>query len=228
MKNLKPIIAFVLLSSFLKAQDSTKAINHEIGFNTVSLIKQVISNNPNNTLSQLPYDIFYNLYFKDKIGIRLGLGINNSNSQTKIDGQNEPRKTTRNSISGRIGLSYNFVKQNRVTLNAFADMIYENFELRTTNTETVQSFGDPVHNITTTTVDQTNGMGGQLGVGVKYNLYKHLSLYAEIPFTFLSSTVTSNVLIEEDGFPDDITNSKSTGTSVKIIVPATIYLVLRF
>lgn len=229
MKNFRLFVSVFILSFLsISAQDTTKAIRHEIGFNTVSLIKQIVSNNPGNTLSQLPYDVFYNLYFNEKVGMRLGLGIRNSSSTTEIEGQKEPRKNNQFGLNLRAGISNNFVKQNRITLNAFADVLYENFSLKTINTSTSQSFPNPVVTIKTTSSDVVTGVGGQIGVGVKYNLYKNLSVYAEVPFGFMIETSTSKVTIEETGSPADNSTTKSNSSSLRITIPTTIYLVLRF
>jgi hypothetical protein len=228
MKNLKIHILLLCVINFVKAQDSTKALTHEIGFNTVALVKQLISNNPTSTLAQSPYTIFYNLYVKDKSGIRLGLGFNNFSTQTKIEGEAAPRKSTQNSFNFRAGFTNNFIKQNRITLNAFADVLYGQSKLESVNTSTMQSFPTGTITTTSTSSDKTSSVGGQVGVGIKYNLYKHLSIYAEVPVTFLSGTTTSDVLVVETQQPTQKTTSKSASTSISILVPTTIYLVLRF
>jgi hypothetical protein len=227
---MRNIIFLFLIPALLKSQDTTskKVISHEIGFNTVSLIKQVISNDPGNTLTQSPYDFVYNLMFHEKIGIRVGLGVNNSRVETDIEGQFEPRITNRTGLNGRIGGTYNILKQNRVTLNAFADFLYSNSSVETVNTTTMSVFPNPVLKITTTTEDKVSGMGGQVGVGVKYSFHKHLALYAEFPFSVVKENIKSEVIISEQGAPDDKSASTSSVSSMQFILPATIYLILNF
>jgi hypothetical protein len=208
-------------------QDSTKVLSHEIGFNTVSLIKQMISNNPSSVLPQLPYSVFYNLYYKNKIGLRLGMGIITSKTETEITNQVMPRTTNQVNLDLRAGVSYNFVTQQRLTLNAFVDYVCVRYKSETANTSTVQSFPNPITIISTETTDKTIGNGAQIGVGVKYNLYKHLSLYAELPVTFLSQKISSEVSVNDTGTLDiSTTSTKSSG--IKVFVPTTVYLVLRF
>ena len=229
MKKIQPLIILCfLLANSIKAQDSVKVINQEIGFNTVLLIKQLISNNPSNTLDQLPYSVFYNLYYKDKIGLRVGLGLSNSKDQTTIDGQNTPRTTKSNELDLRTGISYNFIKHNRITLNTFVDALILQSKTETVNTRTTQTFPNPVEKITTTSTDKTTGSGFQVGVGVKFNIYKHLSIYAEVPLSFMATTTTSSVNISEAGQPSEITKTTSTNSYSKITLPTTLYLVLRF
>ncbi len=226
MKKILALLCFVV-SLTASAQDSTAVWNHEIGFNTVSLIKQVISNNPSATLEQLPYDVFYNLYSKDKIGFRLGLGLVNRHESVDITGQMDPRTTDQLNLNIRAGVSYNFVKSGHITLNGFADFVTERFKRETANTFTSQSIQSPIENNKLVTTDRTTGYGAQVGVGVKYNIYKHLSIYAEVPMVFLSESVTSDVTLTNSSGINN-TYSSSDKSSTRIIIPTTIYLVLRF
>jgi len=215
-------------SGFSIAQDSTKNVSHEIGFNTVSLVKQLISNNPTETLNQLPYDIFYNIYFKQKIGIRLGMGITTSNSKVEIQGQADPRTTTGNNLHLRGGVSDNFLINRRLTLNAFADILYSKQNSTTINTHTVQNFGDPVEEIQTTTTDDASGIGAQVGVGVKYSVLKNLALYIEVPLTYMNTQQESTVIIRQPFVQENKSNSKSSSSVATVFLPTTIYLVLMF
>ena len=229
MKNLKLTIIIICLSGLrVSAQDSTKTMYNEIGFNTVSLIKQLISNNPSNTLNQLPYDIFYNFYFDQQLGLRFGLGLSSVNTSSKIDGETDPRTNKQLGLTTRLGVNNNFVRQNRLTLNCFADVLYENFSTKTVNTFTSQSFPNPVISTKSTSTDILTGIGAQVGVGLKYNIYKHLSLYAEVPIGFITENTTSKVLLEQSGSAPDNSTNKSSSTTIKITIPTTVYLVLRF
>lgn len=210
------------------SQDSTKIIHHEIGFNVISLVKQVISNNPSSTLPQLPYDIFYNYYFNNKIGARFGAGINLSNTETEIDGQTTPRTTNESQYDLRLGLSYNFVQFKKITLNAFADAVYFSGKSETANTFTSQSFPNPISTITTITSDNTTAIGGQIGVGVKYNFNKHLALYTEVPVVLLNSNIKTEVSIQEKGSPAEVESSSIKSLNIQVFLPTTVYLVLRF
>jgi hypothetical protein len=221
------ILLFTTITFYTKAQDSVKVLQHEIGFNTVLLVKQMISNNPSSTLPQLPYAIFYNLYYKDLVGIRLGLGYQNSHQETEIEGQQTPRETNQSNLNLRAGASYNFVSTKRLTFNVFADYVMERVSLKTSNTSTMQSFPNPISNLTVENTETTYGKGGQVGVGVKYNLFKNLSIYAEVPFTFIARTAKSELSIEEDGITE-ITSSSGKSSFTSITLPTTVYLVLRF
>jgi len=228
MKRIQLLIALSIFSFCVKAQDTLKTFNHEIGINVVSLVKQLVSSNPSSTLNQLPYDIFYNLYYQDRIGLRVGLGLLNQKTETSIDGQPTPRTAKANTLNLRIGASYNFVKTKRLTLNVFGDFLTEKITQQSINTQTTQAFGNPQMTTTTTSDDDVNGTGFQAGVGVKFNIYKHLSLYTEIPISYMSEKNTTKDVIESTGTPTRTATSSFKVSTTRITLPVTVYLVLRF
>jgi hypothetical protein len=229
MRQLKLLFLFLLVCGSIHSQDSTKTrlFNHEIGFNSVSLLRQLVFFNPG-TAEQLPFDLFYNLYFKDKYGLRFGAGILSNYTETEIEGQNSPRTTISDHKNFRAGFSMNFAKYGRVTLNAFADFVIRNEEVSTAVTSTMQTFPNPITTQTVKSSLLTSGAGGQAGVGVKFNIYRQLSLYAEVPISIMVVTTTQEDLIQETGVPDESSKTISRTSGTKIALPTTIYLVLRF
>lgn len=226
----KILLASILLVCFnLYSQDSVKVklLNHEIGFNTVSLIKQMVSNNPSSTLPQLPYALYYNLYYKDLVGIRLGLGLTANTIETKVDGQSEHKVTKNSSQNYRVGLSYNFIKTKRFAGNVFGDFVYSQTLISSVNTSTMQSFPNPISTLKVESMDKTVGKGGEVGVGLRYNIFKHLSVYTEVPFVFTSKLTTINTKVNDSGVIDK-TSSSVRNNDIQIILPTTLYLVLTF
>lgn len=226
---LKIFISLFLFSITTYSQDSLKVkkFSHDIGFNTVLLVKQLISNNPTSTLAQLPYSLFYNLYYKDKIGFRVGLGLSTLHTETAIEGQVDKRLSTNMSTNFRLGVSYNIVKTKRLTCMGYADFITSSSNMTSTNTSTVQSFPNPVISIKTESIDKSSGVGAEVGVGLKFNILKHLSIYTEVPLVFNSNNVASQVTITQSGIADK-TKSTVYQNSFQIILPTTLYLVLTF
>jgi len=234
---IKFLILLMPLYFSMYSQDSTmakhdhgskvKLLNHEIGFNTVSLIKQLVSNNPSSTLPQLPYAVVYNLYYKNSVGIRVGVGLTTGNTETYISGQTDRRVTKSNSQDVRLGISYNFIKSRRFTANVFGDYIYTHNNLYSTNTSTTQTFPNPISTLTVESNDNTVGNGGEVGVGLKYTIIKHLSIYAEVPLVFLARQTSSTTSINDSGNLS-LTISSVKNSSSQIILPTTIYLVLTF
>lgn len=224
------LLASILLICFnLYSQDSVKVklLNHEIGFNTVSLIKQMISNSPSSTLPQLPYAVYYNLYYKNLIGLRLGFGLTANTIETKVDGQSEHRITKNSSQDYRVGLSYNFIKTKRFVGNVFGDYVYSKSLISSVNTSTMQTFPNPISTLKVESTDKTSGNGGEVGVGLKYNIIKHLSVYIEVPLVLTSRLTTIETKVNDSGVIDK-TSSTVRNNDFKIILPTTLYLVLTF
>jgi hypothetical protein len=224
------LLASILLICFnLYSQDSVKVrlLNHEIGFNTVSLIKQMVSNNPSSTLPQLPYAMYYNLYYKNLVGIRVGLGLTSNTTETKIEGQSDHKVTKNSSQDFRLGLSYNFIRTKRFVANVFGDYVYSKNIISSVNTSTIQTFPDPISTLKVESMDRTVGKGGEIGVGLKYNIFKHLSVYTEVPLVFTSKLNTTETKVNDSGTIDK-TSSSMRNNSFQIILPTTVYLVLMF
>lgn len=224
------LLFFVANSILLQAQDSTshKKIEHEIGFNTVLLVKQIISNSPNTTLPQLPYQVVYTLHFNNKYGIRAGIGFNQSSTETTIQGLSAPRTTKTLSAAYRLGVNNNFLNFKRFTCNAFADLTLEQSNL-TTETQTSSGSGfvsdDKITN-------KSLSSGAEIGFGIKYSFNKHISLYTEVP---LQCALTKTNETDQQMFMDNgsIVNMQTTvtsskGLSTKIFLPTTLFLNILF
>jgi hypothetical protein len=227
MKKIKLICAGICLAMCMNAQDSTKVLNHEIGFNSFSLLGQV-SLITNTNVTQLPYDVFYNIYYKDKYGLRLGLGLLSNYTETSLEGQEFPRTTSNTKLNWRLGVSYNFSRMGRITLNGFADFISATDGMVTVVSTTTNVFPNPMITKYVRTEDSMKGNGFQLGVGLRWQMYKQLSLYIEMPYQFMAFKQVTEEYTVETGKPESTEREDLKGFSQAIILPATIYLVLRF
>jgi hypothetical protein len=220
------ILLFVLTCAY--AQDTAKkaSYRHEIGFNAMRLVDMLsLIEAP---ADQLPYDVFYNFYFNDKIGVRAGAGILKQTTQTQILGQSKPRKTSVSNMNFRIGITNNFVRMGAITVNGFADFVWQNLQNKSVTTTTMQPFGDPVVTTTVKSDEKSTGIGGQVGLGVNLRIYKNLCIYTEVPVTFMSIDSNSHDEVSDDIGNFDSNSQSLSSSEIKITLPATIYLVLRF
>ena len=209
-----------------KAEDTTRILNHELGFNAVSLLQQlrIFTVTP----GQQPYDVFYNIYYKDKIGLRFGAGLLSEETLTQIEGQQLPRTTKFRKQHLRGGVSCNVLLTKRLAFNVFFDgFLFEN-STSSSNTFTTQVFPDPIVTRTVKSTDEAFGGGVQGGFGVKFNFTKHLSLYTEVPLTYTKESHLVEDVISESGEPDIESRSLTTVSGTRIALPVSIYLVLRF
>ncbi|MDF2438837.1 MAG: hypothetical protein K0Q95_3213 [Bacteroidota bacterium] len=227
----KILLILIALSSNVLAQDSIpqKKFSHELGFNSVLLIKQIISNNPASTLPQLPYQIIYTLNFKEKFGIRAGLGFNQSRTETTVLGNPIPRVTQGMSSAYRLGLNMNFVKFKKITANAFVDFTMEQNKIDTETSSNSGSFSS-----TQMISAETSSLGPEIGFGIKYSFNKHIAIYTEVPLQFAlnksSETDTQTITDNFNGGNVQTTTSISDtkGSTTKIFLPTTLFLSIIF
>ena len=227
MKKIKSLFVFLFLANAAVAQDSTKMITHEIGVNTVRILSQ-FSFLKSGEVPQLPYDVFYNIYFKKTYGIRLGAGSTSSYNEIGVDKQQFPRTNKSNNLDLRAGISYNFSANSIITLNGFSDFIYERINQESVSSSTVQTFPNPVITRYEKTSNVITGLGFRVGVGVNCKIYKQLSLYFEVPFTFIRQKSNNNSLIKETGSDNLEVKTSSRYFNSFFTLPATVYLVLKF
>lgn len=231
----KTLLVIILIASFsiIKAQDSIQAkkISHEIGFNSVLLIKQIISNNPASTLEQLPYQVIYSLNFSTNYSLRLGLGINQNKIETEIQGLNQPRITNTMNGAYRLGLGKNFVSYKKIICNVFGDITFDHSHIKTTTVSTTNTFPSPT-DIKQELNNISNSPGFEIGFGLKYQFNKHIALYTETPLQFKQTTTkeTDHTTSTQNGFIVDAqsTITSSKGSSIKVFLPTTLFLMISF
>lgn len=227
-KNVKHLYISILLfvACHAYSQDSTRTFSHEFGVNIGSLLQQVriFTISPGG----LPYDLFYNNYYKNKFGIRAGLGILTVETNTQIEGQDTPRKVKESKNNYRLGLSAYALHARRVHLNFFVDGFLSNTELTTSNTSTVQVFPLPVTSRTDYSSDRVNGGGVQGGAGLRVDLSRHLSLYFETAIVYTSATHVIEDRIIQTAKDDQSTKSLTTEKKTRVDLPNTFYVLVKF
>ena len=79
-----------------------------------------------------------------------------------------------------------------------------------------------------TAIASTTSTGAQAGVGVKWQMYRNLCLYAELPLSFVLTKTEIEQRTSDDGGRFDQINRVQWDAGYRLNVPGTIYLVLRF
>lgn len=208
------------------AQDSTKRVSHEFGVNVGSLLQQVKIFTI--TPGGLPYDLFYNLYYREKFGIRAGVGLLSVENNTQVEGQNTPRTVKEAKNNYRLGVSAYVLHAKRVHLNFFVDGFLSKTELTTSNTSTVQVFPLPVTTRTDYSSDRLNGGGVQGGAGLRVDLTRNLCLYFETAVVYTSATHVIEDRITQTAKDDQSTKSLKTEKKTRIDLPNTFYVLVKF
>jgi hypothetical protein len=217
---------------------------HEIGINTTMLLKQIF-NLSNNTFTTLPYDITYNYAWK-RAALRFGIGITYSNNKVNrtesstafIPGPDDNVPTYDNSFSTsiRAGWERRYHFDRRFMAYAGVDIAAGMSEAKS---QTVNVFNNlpNSYSFQKSTVEQnTVKLGGGPVAGLRFNISKHLSLLTEMPvYAFYNyskmTTVDYSKNIDFSGTTFINTNTKSettSGSSLSITLPVTLYLVVRF
>jgi hypothetical protein len=227
MRNTKFIILSLLFFQNMHAQDST-ATRHEIGFSTITLLRQISLINSTVATVQSPFDVFYNFYITDDFAIRTGLGLSTHYMESTIPEQALPRITKANDINWRLGGSYNFSKMGRIVLNGFLDYVMFYNNNLSVATTTSQTFPNPIVTRYVKSETESMEMGASVGVGVKWRMYRQLYLYAELPYFFTLANSKEEEIVSVSGKPEDKLSTNSKGWGSRFVLPATVYLVLRF
>jgi hypothetical protein len=219
-------LLLLLLNFRLLSQDSTKAFSQELGMNVGSLLQQIRIFTV--TPGGLPYDLFYNVYYKDKYGVRVGLGILSVENNTQVEGQNTPKTVKDNKSNMRLGVSYYALHSRWLNLNFFVDGFITNNEQTSSNTSTVQIFPNPVTFRTVFTSERVHGGGVQGGAGLRLNITRHLSFYFETAIVYSSLTHVIEDKITETAKDDQSSKSLTNGKETRIDLPNTFYIMIRF
>jgi hypothetical protein len=229
----------------LNSNQSTKKINHEIGINATSLLKQVVSLS-NTNLPVLPYDLTYKLIFK-KSAIRIGFGVNYSNTSVKTTttsssqtGPNPieeiPTTSKSTNIFYRVGWEKRYPVHSRLMVCWGADIIGQvgnsSAQSSTSFNNLPQSFSQTKSN------DDTKLTGVGLGVvgGFQFFISKRISVYTEVPLYLQQihqvtiSEVNQSNYNNFNGWTYSYNKQEQTTNSTKIslTLPVTVYLAIKF
>lgn len=219
-----------------KDEKSEKNIHHEIGVNATYFMKQVFSLS-SNTLPTQPYQLTYKLIAGKKIAGRLGIGADMSSQNTTVSGSTTPRQTNNSNVFGRIGVEYRKQVSRHFLAYAGIDFVTQLINSKTTTSTDPGSGGGSGFSQTVVTTDKNNGFGGGPVLGIQYYINKRMSLYTEMPITFLtghkSETVSTTTINNGGGFGNPTTTydsniTNSTTNDFSIMVPVTLYFAVKF
>lgn len=248
----KILITLLLVSAIgiLRAQQANstaavKPVNHEFGFNTTMLLKQVF-NISNTTLPMLPYDLTYKR-IKGRNAWRFGLGLDADlqrfSTTNSLQGNATPRPednvNTYNQGIGadfRAGYEWRFAGDRRILVYGGFDIVAAyNRTASQGQTANINTFsGDYYYNRTTRDINGMSAGAGPVG-GLQIGLTRRLSLFTELPvyFVFSKSTdettsYTHNILNGTSTTETDKETISTTGLATSVKLPVTFYLAYRF
>jgi hypothetical protein len=244
MRPLRSTLFLVALSFSVaaSAQDSS-AVQHEFGFNTTLLLKQVF-NLSNNTFPMLPYDLTYKrIHGAHAWRFGLGVDVDLQNVATSTSGSGTttgpdpigPTYSRDGLVSLREGWEKRFDLDKRFTAWLGLDVVeaYGN-----NSAQTISVFNNlPGSYFYSRTTISGNTIEGGLGpvAGIQFMLTKRLSLFTEAPLYAVfhyEQKKTENYQNQYNGFEYEASLDKETVTTSKLnfsfTMPVTLYLALKF
>jgi hypothetical protein len=206
-------VAQIILSPNTQVKN---ALTHEIGFNSLTLLKQVFnfSNTSNNIES--PYLIMYKLGL-GKNFLRASIGGSYSNRVEQIDGFLDSKTVRNTALSSRIG----YERQHTSNRIRFSYGIDGTWDIKN-NANIADSGFDQVY-----IVESENSFGGGPFMGISLNLTKHLSLYTEVGAYFTYTVVSKQTDFVKNPEFNDIEN-KATLQKINYLAPTSLFLLYKF
>lgn len=190
---------------------------NQIGINTTFFFKQFLNFSDNNTIAVSPYVLTYKLISPRNHSFRMAVGGIYSNKTETFENTGQlPRKTNAYSLDFSAGYEYRIPLSDRWLCFTGADAITDLASSKVVAT-------DPSDEVTTIT--QTTEYGGDLLVGIQFNISKRISLFTETSVQFTNSKSTFEAkFLNNPGF-----NSKQVTreTSVNFVLPTSLFLAIN-
>jgi hypothetical protein len=205
------------LKALCQEAEAPAKYTNQIGVNTTFFFKQFLNFSDNNTIAVSPYVLTYKLISPRNHAFRMAVGgiYSNKTETFKNTGQ-LPRKTNAYSLDFSAGYEYRIPLSERWLCFTGADAITDLASSKVVAT-------DPSDEVTTIT--QTTEYGGDLLVGIQFNISKRISLFTETSVQFTNSKSTFEAkFLNNPGF-----NSKQVTreTSVNFVLPTSLFLAIN-
>jgi|GEM_PF-6693587 len=244
-----PAFAFAQTIDTVAPPHTERMRSHEFGINATMLLKQVF-NLSNNTFQMLPYDVTYKC-----IGARsawrfgLGLDVNYSTSETSITStggggstppgpdEDAPTYSRSAALDFRGGWEKRFQLEKRVLLYAGFDLA-AGYGKEASQTAIVFNNLPNSYSYSRTTITRNlyQAGGGPVG-GIQLLLGKRLSLFTEVPLYAMYTYDETKTVDYDNSYQQfsgewisstDTHKEKLTGANVKLTLPVTLYLGIKF
>jgi hypothetical protein len=224
MKNkIYQILVIVLVSTSVFAQTENveevkkTKFSHEIGFNSMALVKQIFNFSNTTTNAESPYLAMYKLGF-GKNFIRTSVGGNYNSKKDQVEGFLDSKTTTKSDVFARFGFERQTQLKSKIRMSFGIDAVYEYHD----NAVIIDSGLDQA-----ITIDKENIMGVGPVMGIHFQLNKHLSLYTETAFYYsYSTTLKQKDFVKNPEFKD--TENESKGKKASFLPPTGLFLLYQF
>lgn len=214
------LIAF-LTKNFAQTADIPEApkkisVSHELGFNSLILLKQVFNFSGTTNVAESPYFIMYKLGLGRNF-IRASIGANYTNKKEQVDGFLDSKTIKNTAISSRLG----FERQHYSNHFRFSYGVDGIWDIKN-NANITDSGFDKVF-----IIENENSFGAGPFMGLSWNLTKNLSLYTEVAMYFSHSTSSKQTDFVKNPDFNDIEN-KANLQKVNYLAPTSLFLLYKF
>lgn len=192
------------------------AFTHEIGFNSLTLLKQVFNFSNTTSSPESPYLVMYKLGL-GKNFIRASIGGTYSNKKEQVDGFLDSKTVKSTVISSRLGYERQHTT-NRIRFSYGFDGIWD----VKNNANITDSGFDKVY-----IIESENAIGAGPFMGLSWNLTKHLSLYTEVGAYFTYANLSKQTDFVKNPDFNDI-ESDSNIKKISYLAPTSLFLLYKF
>ncbi len=194
----------------LNAQDTSKILRHELGFNATNFVKQIL-NFSSTTIPFSPYTITYK-YLGNNFNVRFGAGVTTSKETEKIQNSTNDRTTKNYAMNYRFGIEKQSIITKHWKCYYGIDLMYD--------------YVDNTSNFSSSSIrSRYDGNGAGLVYGLQYYFNKRISLFLETGFNVMK--YKSKTMITNSSNPNNNQTETRSGTSGSVFLPSTLFLSIK-
>lgn len=206
------------LAQTVSADETPKpiAFSHQLGFNGLTLLKQVFNFSNTSAAAESPYLVMYKLGL-GKNYIRASIGGNYTNKKEQVDGFLDSKTIKNTLLSSRLGYERQHSSKHFQFCYGFDGIL----DIKS-NANITDSGFDKVY-----IIENENAFGGGPFMGLAWNISKHLSLYTETGAYFTFSAISKQTDFVKNPDFNDI-ESEATLKKVYYLAPTSLFLLYKF
>lgn len=191
--------------------------SHEVGFNSIATLKQILNFSNNNTSAESPYMAMYKLGL-GKHYFRFSLGGNQSQKLEQIEGFLDSKTLRKIDLYSRLGYERQKQASKRIRLSYGIDAVYEMHDVTS-----IQDSGlDKAFSI-----ENEKAFGGGPFLGFNFQFNKHFAIYTESALYYTYSIgIKQKDFTNNPDFKDTENASYSSKTS--FLPPTALFLLYKF
>lgn len=220
---MKKIFALLAIFSVLPAFSQDEPTNpHQLGINATLFIKQFLAFNNNTLATNNPYLVTYK-HINNARGLRAGVGFSYSGSSSNPNSGSPLTTTSNMTVNARLGYEWQKNLSKHWLLYYGADVTYDYLLSRV---KAASTSGFPPQQVEVTTENENYGFGAGPVLGIEFRLGKSISFNAEANCYYKYTEMRRRE--SNSQFPTFSVNQFTARNSIDLIVPTSLFFVLKF